>query len=339
MDMQPKRIVKHLNKVYEDWVSSIKDYHTQQMVEQDNVIITGGAVANLLAGEEPKDYDIYFGNMDTVKAVAEYYVKQWQELHDNDSFLDHIHVVDGRILQQWKEHEEGVTLKTVCPSFKAGVKYSGDVEGDNTPFPLFNIGEDRIKIIFPGDGLMGEDALMEGFDGDEEPEDIYALVDDAEKPPYRPVFLSANAVTLANRIQLILRFHGEPEKIHSNFDFEHCCAYWESNECDTLVTPEKVLLSIMNKVLHYRGSKYPLCSVIRTRKFIRRGWKINAAQYVKMAYQISKLDLDDIHVLEDQLIGVDTTYFTQVVKALRNMESGSFDEQYLTSLLDTVFGI
>ena len=34
--------------------------------------------------------------------------------------------------------------------------------------------------------------------------------------------------------------------------------------------------------------------MIRTRKFLKRGWHINAGQYLKMCFQISELDLSDI---------------------------------------------
>jgi hypothetical protein len=53
----------------------------------------------------------------------------------------------------------------------------------------------------------------------------------------------------------------------------------------------EALESILTKELRYVGSRYPLCSVIRTRKFLARGWTINAGQYVKMCFQISQLDL------------------------------------------------
>ena len=43
---------------------------------------------------------------------------------------------------------------------------------------------------------------------------------------YRPVFMSTNAITLSDRIQLVLRFYGEPDAIHENYDYVHCTNYW-----------------------------------------------------------------------------------------------------------------
>lgn len=95
-------------------------------------------------------------------------------------------------------------------------------------------------------------------------------------------------------------------------------------------------------MLIYQGSKYPICSVIRTRKFIQRGWRINAGQYLKMCMQISELNLKDIKVLEDQLTGVDAAYFEQLIRATQKhmSETGStdIDQVYLVQLIDKIFG-
>jgi hypothetical protein len=82
--------------------------------------------------------------------------------------------------------------------------------------------------------------------------------------------------------------------------------------------------------------------LVRTRKFIKRGWQINAGQYVKMSFQISKLDLTNIFVLEDQLVGVDSIYFLNFIKALKEkqMKDSNFvlNQQYLSTVIDKIFG-
>ena len=106
--------------------------------------------------------------------------------------------------------------------------------------------------------------------------------------------------------------------------------------------PAAALESILSKTLVYEGSKYPLCSVIRTRKFIKRGWHINAGQYLKMFFQISELDLTDIAVLEDQLVGVDSAYFMMLIEALRDRmkkdEEFKISTEYVTTIIDRIFG-
>src|SRR3546814_8968134 len=38
-------------------------------------------------------------------------------------------------------------------------------------------------------------------------------------PTYRPVFMLTNAITLSDKIQIVLRFYGEADAIHENYDF------------------------------------------------------------------------------------------------------------------------
>jgi hypothetical protein len=150
------------------------------------------------------------------------------------------------------------------------------------------------------------------------------------------VFLSSNAITLSNKVQLVLRFYGEPEKIHENYDFVHCTSWWQSWDQTLTLRPE-ALESCLSKELKYVGSLYPVCSIVRLRKFISRGWRINAGQILKMCMQISALDLTDLKVLEDQLTGVDTAYFLQIIDRLKEKDPEKVNTAYLCEILDRMF--
>lgn len=153
---------------------------------------------------------------------------------------------------------------------------------------------------------------------------------------YTPVFLSSNAIMLSGGIQLITRFFGEPEEIHATYDFIHCTCYWEAKDGE-LHLPARALEAILAKELFYCGSKYPLCSIIRTRKFIMRGWQINAGQYLKMVLQLNALDLLDRETLEDQLIGVDSAYFAQFIEATADLDPEKMNATYLGAIIDRIF--
>lgn len=189
----------------------------------------------------------------------------------------------------------------------------------------------RISIFISSDGIAEEDY------GDED-EDLPA--EDNTKQDYRPIFLTSNAITLSNKIQLVIRFFGSPEEIHENYDFVHCTNYWYSKTGE-LVLNQAALESLLSKELYYVGSKYPLCSLIRTRKFIKRGWNINAGQYLKMAMQLNELDLRDVETLEEQLIGVDVTYFQMLIEALNERKEKdkdfAYDSGYIATIVDRIF--
>lgn len=193
-------------------------------------------------------------------------------------------------------------------------------------------------------------AVMEesenGIDDNSEPFDIDQVIEETEeeqkeiKPKYRPRYFSTNAISLSDGIQIVIRFYGNIDEIHTNYDFIHCtCSYdYKQNEVNL---PAKALEAIINKELIYCGSKYPLCSIIRTRKFLKRGYTINAGQYLKMALQLNELDLHDLNVFKDQLTGVDSAYFEQVITHLsqKKEEDKDFqiDNAYLFEIINRIF--
>jgi len=177
--------------------------------------------------------------------------------------------------------------------------------------------ENRIRVIVPSAGVAGA----------------------KYKEGYLPVFVSSNAITLSDDVQLVNRFYGNPEEIHKNYDYVHCTCYFIPHK-NELVLPQKALESIVTKELKYVGSKYPLASVIRSRKYIQRGWSINAGQYLKMILQCGELKLDDANVLEEQLTGVDLTLFRDIIEQIK-IQSVKPDfvisTEWISEVIDQVF--
>lgn len=267
---------------------------------KENVIVTGGAIVSLLTDEKLHDYDVYFRTKEACLAVATYYAGKWNGLHPDKPVAIRCNDETGKV---------------DCFVSSKGI---ADEDEENTSNISYNF-------------ASTEDEIGEALDEESESED---------KEKYRPRFITSNAITLTDKVQIVIRFYGEVEEIHKNYDFAHCTCAWSSwnNE---LFLPEKALECIINKELYYIGSKYPLCSIIRTRKYLKRGYHINAGQYVKMCMQLNELDLKDVKVLEDQLTGVDTTYFRIMVDALQShMESTgekTVDTTYALNLINKLF--
>lgn len=202
----------------------------------------------------------------------------------------------------------------------------------------------RIQCFIQSKGAVMEDD-EDGIDDSSEPEtEPYTEETEEEqkkeKPKYRPRYFSTNAILLSNDIQIVIRFYGEIEKIHENYDFVHCtCSYdFKTNKVNL---PSKALEAIINKELIYTGSKYPLCSIIRTRKFLSRGYTINAGQYLKMALQLNELDLKDLNVFKDQLTGFDSAYFSQAIEMIEEKQEKDsnfkIDNTYLFEIINRIF--
>jgi 5,10-methenyltetrahydromethanopterin hydrogenase len=77
--------------------------------------------------------------------------------------------------------------------------------------------------------------------------------------------------------------------------------------------------------------------VIRLRKFIGRGWTVNAGQILKMLLQVSELDLTNPIVLEDQLTGVDAAYFCELIAKVKEKDPEKINSAYLIEIIDRMF--
>lgn len=319
--MKIKTIKKVLCQKFNDWANSITDDNLRELVIK-NSIITGGAIASMLMREQVNDYDIYFRNKETVLAVAEYYVKMFKAQAEKQKGIE---------CPIYVQEEDDGRIKVVIKS--AGV---ANVEGSDRPYQYF---ESRPE----GEAAKYLDTVI-GSPG--EIEDTYTETEQAAlnneekgedgKPKFRPVFMSTNAITLSNKVQIVLRFYGEPDQIHENYDFIHCTNYWSSWD-EKLELRKEAMESLISKELRYVGSKYPVCSIIRLRKFIARQWTINAGQILKMVMQINDLDLTNIEVLRDQLTGVDSAYFAEVIQKLSDKDPEKVNAAYLIEIIDRIF--
>ena len=309
-----KTIRKILSAKIKDWADSIEDKSVRDLVLA-NTIVTGGSIASLFLGEMIKDFDIYFRNIETTRAVTKYYVDKFAAMYPN----------------------------------RGG--YNPEIKEWTDPN-----GEDRITIFVSSDGVaVGEETddtdNIFGDSNDQYLKDIEADIlgnqikepsNVESKPKYRPVFMSANAITLSDKVQLVIRFHGSPEAIHKNFDFTHAKCWYDHGD-NSLHTPELALQCLLSRTLHYSGSLYPICSIFRAKKFIERGWKISAGELLKMAWQVNGLNLTDMRVVREQLTGVDATYLHMVCKALETWQEANPDDDlssnYVVSIIDKVFGV
>lgn len=313
--MNRKHMNSQLCKIFNNFLESVESEEVQEAL-REGTIITGGALVSLLQGEKPHDYDLYFKDFKTCYKVADYFVEKFNEEHKKKASIK---------IRTSKEINEHSTDKWIS--------YENALE------EIKNNGEPRIKIFIQSSGVAGE----EDIEDDDMQTNITpdANIDEIEeKPKYVPKYLTSNAISLSGKIQLVIRFYGDPQEIHENYDFVHCTNYWTSWEKKVTLKLE-AMEAIINKELIYVGSKYPLCSIIRTRKFINRGWTINAGQYLKMCMQLNELDLKNIQVLEDQLVGVDSTYFNILISALQEKQKSNNDfevsSSYVASIVDKIF--
>jgi hypothetical protein len=293
-------IRRELENKIEGWLDTIDDVDVQSLA-RNNTIVTGGSIASMLLGEKVNDFDIYFRDKETTLAVARYYVDKFNKANE----LKSIPEVREESLENIK----------------------GEVE-------------DRVVIWIQSAGVASEEQdeyhYFETRPEKETEEFALSLNTIKEGEPYRPIFMSQNAITLSNKIQLVIRFYGEPDKIHDNYDYVHATCYWDHGKKILHLNPE-AMESLLARNLIYRGSLYPIASIFRMKKFIERDWRISAGEQLKIMWQISEIDLSDPDTMREQLTGVDMAYMWQLIQALDKVDKDKINSAYVASIIDRIF--
>ncbi len=321
--MKSKTIKQVLHKKLNLLLASIDNEDVKEAVLK-NTIITGGAIASMLLKEPVNDFDLYFRNRKTAFLVAQYYLERFKPKL-SAGIASEISLVDEHGAEA-KIDGEG-RIKIVIKS--AGI---ASEEGTNKPYQYFEQARSEDAGEYVSEIIQDPGMIEDTYEETEKA----SLATTDNKPSFRPIFLSTNAITLSDKIQIILRFFGKPDEIHKNYDFVHCTNYWKSWDEELVLRPA-ALEALLTRELRYVGSKYPICSLIRLRKFLSRNWTINAGQVLKICMQLSQLDLTDVKVLEDQLTGVDVAYFMQVVTLLKEKGPAKVDYAYLIEIIDRMF--
>lgn len=298
--MQIKTIRKIIEDKMFDWLSSITDEQLRIKLKS-KILVSGGSITSLFFNEKVNDFDIYIMDKNVLVELVNYYTKPY-----------------GKEIVVLKGWEKTVLLENARLQNENDNVFSIAIE---------NLKDNQVKLFLGGGaGKKVNENIVENYS---------KKVPAVPVPKYHAKFFSPNAISLSDDIQIVVRFWGIAEEVHKTFDFIHATNYFTFDE--GLVTNKEALESILTKQLKYQGSLYPLTTIIRIKKFLKRGWNISAGEMLKVMFQISELDLKDPNVLEEQLVGVDVAYFSKLIEILRGIDNPEMTSQYLNTLIDRVF--
>lgn len=97
--------------------------------------------------------------------------------------------------------------------------------------------------------------------------------------------ITDNSVNLSDKIQLIIKFVGDPIFVTEKFDWQHIKSWYDCKEEKLHLTPDVYQL-VVEKELIYTGSEYPLSSLLRLRKYIKKGWSVSNATILHIALEV-----------------------------------------------------
>lgn len=100
------------------------------------------------------------------------------------------------------------------------------------------------------------------------------------------------------------------------FDFTVCQAAFFR---DQFYFGEDFLLDNAARRIVYTGSEFPISSLVRVNKYLRKGYTISSEQLVKISMSIHSLKIESAEALKSQLMGIDILY-------LRDKLNGITDE-------------
>lgn len=119
------------------------------------------------------------------------------------------------------------------------------------------------------------------------------------------ISVTPNAITIQFNplypvVQIVTRFYGEPDRIFTSFDYEHCKAYYTPQD-GTLVYNNSL---VIEKKLVYTGlDGYPVNALSRLVKYINRGYTVDKKSLLVLAEKLGRLDWDNTDIVANQLIG------------------------------------
>jgi hypothetical protein len=142
--------------------------------------------------------------------------------------------------------------------------------------------------------------------------------------------ITENAINLSDKIQLITKFWGDPSFVTDEFDWQHIKSWYSCKE-EKLYLTSDVYQLVVEKELIYTGSDYPLSSLMRLKKYIKKGWNVSNTTMLHIALDI----VASFNKMEAERQFEQTKHNKEILEKIgqkiANMPQEEFDELIETS--------
>ena len=176
---------------------------------------------------------------------------------------------------------------------------------------------------------------------------------DSKSPAFKQVCASDNALTFKCQfrprmvIQVIRAKEmivEDPHAVFYLFDYTiNMCAY--DFAIDSFVYHERFFEDLKKKVLNFNPrTLFPICSLYRSMKYQKRGYRLTGLSMIKLALAINALEMSTYRDLKRQLMGIDTLLLKELTDKwekgeLRDKEYNAFEAiQYIEDYLSEKLG-
>jgi hypothetical protein len=126
-----------------------------------------------------------------------------------------------------------------------------------------------------------------------------------------------------------------PQALFDFYDFTICMGAYNFRK---FVLHENFFQHLSQRRLIFNHkTKYPICSLMRVRKFLERGYKISYTELIKIALSVHGLNLDSLSVLKDQLEGIDALFLKPLIDKLQDRLEEKYDLGLFLQLIEETF--
>lgn len=124
------------------------------------------------------------------------------------------------------------------------------------------------------------------------------------------------------------------EKLIQNFDFSVCMGAYEFKTQKFYLNDMFFIHNSQRRLVFNPLSKFPICALYRTKKYIKKGYTLAGSEMIKIALCINKLNIKTFGDLKKHLKGIDTFLLKEITDSLVDTEV--FDLDKFFKLIESV---
>lgn len=167
----------------------------------------------------------------------------------------------------------------------------------------------------------------------------------SEEFGFKSIFITDTAKTYTKNnlvLQAILlpgMICSNPRDIIDQFDYTICMGLFDF-DTDLFILNERFLEDIARRELHYNVfGKYPLSSLFRLKKYLKKGYVISGSEIIKLGLSINNLRMENYIDLKAQLQGIDTLFLKDLTDTLLSPEYADkkYDFMVFMNLINEYF--
>jgi len=165
-----------------------------------------------------------------------------------------------------------------------------------------------IRSVFTGDKINDYDIF---FKSEEDLQTVYHYLSGLKKE-YKDMSMTSNAYSFfrkknKTRIQLIRVFiFKDVNDIFGKFDFTVCMGAYDVSHSEFIFGERFFRDNSSKRLVINLETEYPLNTMLRIRKYLKKGYRITGMEMVKLGLAVNNLKIENHADLQHHLMGIDT---------------------------------